>query len=67
MLVIELDRLPTHQGAEIFRQCLVGRHGRAIEQDRYDANVACQRGAGFEADEVVRVVEPAAAAGVGGR
>ena len=66
LLVGQLDGLPADQRLQVFGELVHRRHGGAVEQHRDDADVALQGGAGFEADEVVRVVQPAAAAGVFG-
>ena len=62
--VRELDRLAARELGERRRQVRRCRHGRAFDQHGNDRHPRRQRELDFEAHEVVRVIEAAAAFGV---
>ena len=64
MPVQHLDRLPPRQRPQFVGQVLGARHRRVFDEHRHDADLAAQCRSGLQANEVLRIVEPAATAGV---
>ena len=56
--VRQLDAIAKRELGQVGRQLFGPRHLRALDQHGNDGNVALQRRGCFEADEIVRVVEP---------
>jgi hypothetical protein len=59
--VVESGRLPGDERRQRWRQVFLARQGGALHEHRDHPDAAAQGGLDFEADEVVRIVEPAGA------